>query len=191
MVSNTTIPKKYVPYFEELRPLKEYQKLNFPKNFKSLNYFEKYSSFKDLIKFNKIWIDKNMDKFVFMDQLIVPSEIGLTDIFIKNYFRLGLKDLFKDSVIKTSEEIANNIFIEKAHLQKSMKNLNMIISAFGWGIPYCKRIKNKVILEFAHPPITKYKPFFRAFILNGFLNQIYNKKFNIEEMNHKKIVFSY
>ena len=69
-------------------------------------------------------------------------------------------------------------------------SIKILMSAFGWGVPHNTKINNKIIFNFIYPPITKYKPLFRGLILNGYLNQIYGKKFKCEVIEDTKMIFS-
>ncbi len=186
IIANLKITKKYIPNIEELKPLDNYDKLNFPLNYKT---HPESNSFTDLLKFKKIWIDKENNVFCFQDKTIVPTEIGLSTIILKNYSKINELNLFKKIIIKTSKEIAEDILKDEKTIGDKIKILNTILSAFGWGIPYHKKINNKIIFNFLYPPITKYGPLFRGLILNGYLNKIYNKKFNIKNITNEKIEF--
>jgi len=182
IVASPQIPRKYVPNFKELAPLKDYDRLNIPTENGQTNL----KSFTDLLKFKKIRINGQNGSFYFQNKMIVPSEIGLPGIISKNYIEIGEKNLFKKTVINTSENIIHELFGE-LNFQDKIKAIRNMVSAFGLGIMYLKKIKNTIILDFINPPITKFGPMFRAFILNGYINAVYDKKFGIKELTNKRI----
>jgi len=186
IIASLKITKKYIPNIEELKPLRDYNKLNFPQNYKTSSEFK---SFTDLLKFKKIQIGKKKGVFYFQDNVIIPSEVGLAKMNLKNYSEINELNLFKKIIIKTSEKIAENILQNEKSIEEKIKAINIMLSAFGWGLPYHKRIGNKIIYKFKFPPTTRYGPLFRALILNGYLNNIYNKKFNIKNITNERMEF--
>jgi hypothetical protein len=188
IIASPEIKQKYVPDLKELEPIKDYDKLNFPEEISSVDY-SKFNSFTDLMNFKKIWIDKEKNIFCFQRKAIHPSEVSLIDIGIRNYYKIDKFALYKDVVIKTSEEIASEILKDQKKISGKIGMVNSILSAFGWGIPHYKEEGKKKTYEFVHPPMTQNNPSLRAFILNGYLNNIYNKQFEIKEVTNKKMEF--
>ncbi len=187
IIANPKIPKKHIPEIEELKPLNNYNKLNFPQNYKMYSGFK---SFTDLLKFKKIKIERR-GIFNFQNKKILPSEIGISEIGLRNYLKINEFNLFKNIIIKTSEEIARDILKDEKNTNDEIKTINMMLSAFGWGLPFHKKMENKIIYSFLYPPITKYGSLLRVLILNGYLNKVYRKKFEIERIDNCKMVFSY
>ncbi len=188
IIANPNIKEKYIPNIEELKPIENYGKLNFPDDIDSFES-SKFKSFSDLFKFKKVWMDEKYNLFCFQGKIIVPSEIGLTETILYNYSKIGRINLAKESIIKTSENIAADILKGKQNIKDKIGYINIILAAFGWGLPYHKKIGNKVVYEFKYPPITKYKPLFRAFVLNGYLNNLYNQEFKINKITNTRIEF--
>lgn len=190
IIASPKIKKKYIPNFEKLKPIKNYDKLNFPE--KESSEAARFQSFSDFLKFKKITVDKQNNFFYFCDKIIVPSEMGSPGIVLKNYLECNQEKLFQESVIKTTEGIMEDILKHQKTTKNKIKILCNIISAFGWGIPFHKKIKNQVIFEFLYPPINNENDsLFRALILNGYLNGIYNKKFKIHYLKDNQMGFIY
>jgi hypothetical protein len=172
---------------EELMPSKDYARLNFP-DVKYLN-FPEAGSFTDLLKFKKVKISKEDGGFIFHKKVIIPSEIGLAEIILKNYQKIEEFEFAQHILCDTSYEIAKEIFDKDYSMQDKIKLIKTMLSAFGWGIPIIKKEKNKIIFDFIYPPYNKNPPLFRASILNGYLNYIFNTKFYLGKIDNSKMVF--
>ena len=57
-----------------------------------------------------------------------------------------------------------------------------MLCAFGWGIPYLRKVDNNLVFEIVHPPISKYGFLYQALVINGYLNYIFNVKFKIKNI---------
>jgi len=188
IIANLDIPKKYIPDMSDLIPDENYDSLNFPKN---LNGSQDNKSFTDLLRFKVIRLNPQNNVFYFKDQVIVPSEIDVSNFSFKNYFKSGEEELFKSTVIKTSESIAKKILKDENNIKEKINFLKNMISAFGWGIAHFKGIDRKIIVYFEYPPVSRYGSLFHTYVINGYLNSVYNKKLKIEESTPSRIIFSY
>ena len=173
---------------DELRPSLDYSKLNFPLMNHRLS--DEFKSFSDLLKFKQITVDER-GCMNFKNQVLVPTEIGLTQLSFRNYSKIGLENFYKKSLIRISENLAQSFFNGSNSPLEKIKSLKIILSAFGWGLLFYKRDKNKVIFKFQNPPISKFGSLYRALILNGFINIIFNKKFKIKKDSEFEMIFEY
>ncbi|MBS3087394.1 hypothetical protein J4226_02255 [Candidatus Pacearchaeota archaeon] len=178
------IEMKYFPNIEELRPMKNYASLNFS----FVNSSKNFNSFGDLVKFNKIYINNDESKIFFLGKAVLTSEIGLGELFLKNYIQIGKLDLFERSVIKSSEVLFKDL-TENEDLEYKLKFVSNLISGFGWGIPHFKKRGNVVILFIVNPLRTRYGVSHIKYIINGFLNQMYGKNFKIKKSENQEIIF--
>ncbi|MCW8966814.1 MAG: hypothetical protein OQK82_09055 [Candidatus Pacearchaeota archaeon] len=187
-LAHPKIPKKYIPNFETLKPSKEYYKLNFPKEMIEGSY--KFISFNDLLKFKKIRIDNKRKIFRYLNEIIIPSEIGLTSVILNNYKKIGEIEFANEVIISTSYNIAKKIFVNNDK-DKNIKSLIGLLSAFGWGLPYIKKIGNKIIIDFIYPPKAKFGAKFNSLVLNGYLNYIFGKNLKPHIISSEKMVFKF
>jgi len=184
VVSHLGMKEKYIPNIEELSPMKKYASLNFD----SVDYPSNLSSFEDLIRFNKVKISGSESKIFLQDKAVLTSEIGLGDLFLKNYFESGELNLFESSMIKTSASLFRDLTSDKDYKYK-LKFVSSLISGFGWGVPHFKKNRDVIILTISNPPITRYGVSHVRYVINGFLNEIYGKIFNITSASDYKIIY--
>jgi len=184
IIADYGIEKVYVPDVKELVPRLDYEDVNFRK----MKLVPNTSSLTDFFKFKRLQFDK-FGKFSFEGETVMPCEVGLLDLHAENYLKIGELDLFRDSVVKTSREIAKKLLIQTTNKDK-IKQFENILSGFGYGIPYFKKIGDEIIAELSYAPITKYRPFFRVFLINGFLNEIFGKEFYVKELTESRIIYS-
>lgn len=131
ILASPDIKQAYIPNIEDLEPEKNYSLINFP-------VYKKYPgflSFKDLFRFKKINIDSN-GIFYFKNKVIFPSEVGLNGVIVDNYSKINELDLLKKAIIKTSEEICEEITKDEKTLKNKIKIIEAVISSFGWGLPF-------------------------------------------------------
>lgn len=186
--ANFDIKTKHLPSIKELMPFKDYNKLNFP-NLSKISFSSDFNSFTDLLKFGKIKMEKSSNVFLFQNKIIIPSEIGLAEIILTHYEKLEELSFAKNVLINTSYRIATEIFEKDNSFKNNIKMLKIILSAFGWGMLFIKRNYKGVLCEFKHPPFNKGLPFFRAFILNGYINFIFKNDFQIKKISNTRILF--
>lgn len=182
-VFNKNIKKKFIPDFDSLKPNGNYYKLNFPEKMPP----SKTSSFSDLIKFKKIKVNEN-GRFYFEDKVILPCPNEFLDIITDYYLKIGEEEILERGIINSTEKIAEEILKDK-RIEEKIKTIENMMSAFGWGIPYYKKTGDEIIFDFVNPPITKDAPLFRALVLNGFLNKVYNKKLVIGKITNSRMNF--
>jgi hypothetical protein len=181
IIVNNQFKEKYIPNIEELIPSRNYDLLNFPKKIISS---ENRKSFSDFLKFKKVIIT-DVGKFSFNNLNIIPLEIGWTGLLYHHYSKIGHLDIFEESIVNSSKKISKIIFSNCKNTE-SLIILENLLCAFGWGIPYVKKIENKIIFKFLYPPQSKYGFTYHALVLKGFMEYIFNRKFIIEKTNTKK-----
>ncbi len=190
IIASPEIKEKYTPNIEKLKPLENYNELNFPKEIRAQG---KLYSFSDLINFKIARIDSS-GRFYLNNSALIPVEVGLSGIISEHYLNINYKHLLERGLIGGAEKTAKDILKSKATEDK-LEELKGILCAFGWGIPYYKLSDEKITFNFVHPPITRFGFLYQALELNGFLNYIFGKKLKIKnfnsELNPVKAVFEF
>lgn len=189
IIADKSIKEKYLPDLTSLALLKDYDLLNFPK---SMPRLENYYSFNDLIRFGRIEIKSG--KVLFDKEVIIPTESGCLEIVADYFVNLGRKDILEAGIIKGTEKLFGSLTDNKKELSERLKFVGQVFSAFGWGLVIIKNRENQVHADFINPPITKYGFLYRAFELNGCLNQIFDKSFqlgNIISLNKPNMRIEY
>lgn len=184
VVSDSRIKEKYVADIKELLPAKDYDVLNFC----PVKIINGFSSFGDLIKFKKVNMDNADSKLLLKNKTILTSEIGLGELFLKNYVQAGELRLFERSVVKSSACVFRDLTKNNSYEYK-LKFISNLISGFGWGVPYFKKSGNVIKLTILNPPVTKYGPSHVRYKINGFLNEIYGKSFKIKKVSSNEVIF--
>lgn len=146
---------------------------------KEQNSFERYLSFKDLIKFGEV--EYREGKHHFAGSLIVPMEVSIPEVYVKYYRDEGLLDLMRDALVKSSFDRSKVLF-ESGNVSEKLKKVRNILSGLGWGKLFIdKKGKDLVCNVFAVPVIFgDYS--FQAFVLNGYLNYIFGKNHEIASL---------
>lgn len=183
------IPDVYVPSIDELFLCKKYNIKNF--NLKELNLSsEKFLALSDFIKFRKVKFDNASNSWSFFGENIFPFEIGLFGIIMDNYVKNGYRDLFCDSYREESEKIFFRLLKEEENIKNRVKFFVNFLSAFGWGVPVITKNLDEFIIRFMNPPYSKYGCMDKASMINGFLNVVYSKDFELISADLDKFVFS-
>ena len=181
IITNPKIKKEFTYRYKKLKLPEQYNKINFPqemdlpKNIKSLS---------DLLNFKKISLDK-LEKFCFKKQTILPCEAVLIDIAVTNYQEINKLELFKKSIVDGAKKIAEVILKDKYSIKEKIGALTSMLGGFGWGIPYFKRGRNKIYFEFLYPPYSISGYLYQAFVVNGYLNHIFDKKLELYDIKVK------
>ncbi len=183
--ANKSIPKKYDVDYEFLRPMKKYNLANF----KGDDFETPHSkaTFGDFVKFGKIKCDNDKKVFYFRGEAIAHIEVGLMELIYQEYKRIGEEKLFNDILVKSAEELMEKFC--SGNIKKDLREMESLLSAFGWGIPIRLQKKGKIRYSFIHPPVCRYPPILRATVLNGFLNSILKRKFRVEKAIVSEFVF--
>jgi hypothetical protein len=184
IIANKEIEGKYVPNLKNLLPLENYDKLNFPDK---IPLSKNSVSFRDFVKFKKIEILED-GKHTLNNKTIIPTEIGLLELMMANYLRIGEYKLLKKSIIGASEKLCKELLKDKKDVDQKLNFFKQIFCALGWGIPLHKFYGKKIIFDFLCPPVCKYGFQYPALVLNGFLNKIFNENFEIEDITLKNEV---
>lgn len=175
---NKNIKTKYIPNSNELKPLVDYKKLNFPDK---ISLFSKLPSFENLMTFNKIKVDSG--KFNFLGKTILPTEAGFLGLIVEHYVKINKKYLLEKGLVEGAQNIARDIFKDNLTINDKINTLKTILGAFGWGIPNYQKKDGKIIFDFLYPPRTRYSYLYQALVINGYLNYIFDKKFEIKKIN--------
>lgn len=178
LVANEGIKEKYIPNLKELKPLENYERLNFPEYKTNLEIF---SSFSEFIKFKKVLITDS-GKHEFYGKTIIPSECGVLDLIIENFEKINRKDILTKALVQGTEEFSKDLFKNIKNKNQKIDFLKKILCSFGWGIPYHQENKKEILFTFLYIPTTKYKPLYLSLILNGHLNHIYNRKLKLKKL---------
>lgn len=190
IVANRNIIRKFSTSLTNLSPSLGDKKLNFPMETAENNR----NSLSDFIRFKKINID-NSGKFYFKNKILLPSRIGAYGIVVYHYNKIGEKNFLKKTTIKESSDLFREIIVS-GEKKKKLKFLTNLLSATGWGIISYNINKEKIVFNFKYPPTTSYGFEYYSWVLNGFLNTIFNKELEISKTTFNKnipalsIVFS-
>ena len=139
------------------------------------------NSFSELIKFKKIKL-KEQGKLYFMGKLILPTTTEFLNIVAIHYLEINEKKILKKGVINGAERLASDILKYHKTRQDKIKAIKNMLCAFGWGIPYLRKVDNNLFFDIIHPPISKYGFLYQALVINGYLNHIFNAKLKIKNI---------
>lgn len=181
IIADPKLKRKFVPDYKQLMPSKRYNQLNFQK---VLNIPSNLHSFSDFMKFKKIQID-NSGKFRFKNKTIIPSDIGWVNMAGEHYAEFNIKDVYKDSIVNGAEKTARDILKDKLSIKEKINAIISMLAAFGWGLPSYKKEKNRIIFRLTYAPFSKYEPLYQAYVINGYLNYIFNNKFELQDIKTK------
>ncbi|HJX50130.1 hypothetical protein A3K73_05530 [Candidatus Pacearchaeota archaeon RBG_13_36_9] len=190
VIANKSIEERYIPDTQKLMPMENYNILNFPK---FLMESEKYHTFNDLIKFGKVKVGSG--KILFMGKALIPIEAGCLELVADYFVRINKKDLLVNALTESSEKLAEEFLKDKETISNKVKAIKIMLSAFGWGLADLKKYKKKIFFDFINAPINKYGFLYRASVVNGYINNIFNNNFRIERIDYPqnsnvKIVYS-
>jgi hypothetical protein len=189
IIADPSLKQRYVPNLEDVKRSKNYIKNNFSSARHNILQ-KKLTPFLHLFRFKKVWISDDM-KFCHSNKTLFPCEIGLPELIVKNYDTIGKLDLLKKIVIRSSEEIISDFLEGKKTTDQKIKEIIGLITAFGWGVPDYKKTNDKVIFFFINPPISRFGPHLRSFILNGYLNKAFGKRLDIDKTTDKEFHYSF
>jgi len=179
IIANRNIEQRYLVDFSKLLRFKKFEKYNYPRD---IQFPKDYYSFKDLLKFKKICIDNKTAKIYLNNQVIVPSEIGLSGIVMEHCSVVG-KDILNEIIINSGSRIARSIFSKEKDSGKLIQEIIKTMSALGWGILYYRKVGEDIHITFLYPPISEYEFLYPSLVLNGFLNFCLEKRFKIKKIN--------
>lgn len=186
LIANPHLKKKHIPDLSKLKIQKDYLKLNF--TFKKVDKIGLYS-FSDFVKFKKIKFDES-GKIFLEKEVILPVEMGFFELISKYYNELNLKNLFEQSIIKTHENISRENLKDFTIGSNKINFSKNILSILGWGILNIKKEKENIGVILKFPPWTGMGYSYLPLMINGFLNDLFNKKFAIKKIWYKKENFS-
>ncbi len=162
IIANPSIPTRHIPDFKALKPLPDYNRLNFPVEMESQGAY----SFTDMQRFRKIL---RKSTFEFFGHPIYITEAGLVEMVAGHYEQQGQMELFRNAVKEESRDILLSI-------DPSMKTIKNIITSFGLGIPVFRTGKGIATVTLKHPPITKYGFEYTSTMIRGFLEAALERK---------------
>ena len=170
--------KDYSVDINDLETAKEIIKLSL---FEGVTIGNAYS-FRDLLKFGKIKV--NSEGFYLFDTKgVFAAPVQMLGLVANHYKKIGKEVFFtnclSENSLRFSEDLFSGYFSKKDRL-KFIKNL---LSAFGWGVPFFREKEGKILVNFLHPPVSKYGITYQAAVLSGYLGYIYSKKFEIESID--------
>ena len=103
MVIGQNVPFRYLSNLDEVRPLINYNELNFPSDLVSTTM----PSFSDFFKFKKIDFSK-IGKIHFKGKVISLAELGFIGLITENYNKIGEIKLFEREVARASKKLAGS-----------------------------------------------------------------------------------
>jgi len=180
IIADKDIPFRYRPDFDELKPSKIYDKLNFPNQ---IDRTGNTDSFGNLLKFKIVRLDDS-GRFYFENKVISPTTADFLGLIVNHYLKIDKESVLKKGVIDGAEKLASDL-LDKKTINK-IGYLKTVLSSFGWGIPNVEKVNKKIILDLLYPPITEYGFLYQVFFINGFLNYIFKKEFKNFEILLKK-----
>jgi hypothetical protein len=179
------IETKYMPDFSKLKVDSKYYL-----NFYDFDKFQSnLASFSNFLKFNLVNLtDKN--KFSFINQTIIPSEISLPEIFAFNYKIDNYGKIFETSIINFSYNFSKNYLSQVMDEIEQSKLFRNLISAFGFGELYLRKEGKLIKAEFLKPIFINFELIFIRSIINGFLNFFYGTNFVFIKGDNKTFWYS-
>lgn len=178
IIIDPRIKQKYTPKMSNLKLIRNYNQINFPEMKKTINGLD---SFKDFMRFKRIKFEKD-EKFNFMGKTIIPTEQSMPDFIADHYIKIEREDILKKGIINAAEKLAEDILKESSSKKEKIELMIKMLSALGWGIPYYRKMGEKITFSLLYPPISGYNPIYNALVIKGFLNHIFNKKFRVKEI---------
>ncbi|MFA6088251.1 MAG: hypothetical protein WC755_00175 [Candidatus Woesearchaeota archaeon] len=182
IVANAEIPTRYLPNLDKIKVDLQNYNLNFP--YVLINKKEGHS-FKDLIKFRKIIVDKN-SKLSYGNHALIIGEVGLFYIIADKFIEKTSVREFEFVVISSSEKIAKGILKKHHSEQEKINETFKVLSALGFGTFSYKKEKKLFKVTSTWTPYCNNKFYFQYLILCGFMNTIYNTKFCVQSMRFEK-----
>lgn len=155
-------------------PVVNYDMVNFPKGSVDKT---KQVSFRNLMKFDKAVIN-NKDGLMYKNKSIILTESGCFELLIKDLIEAGGTRLLEKGVRDEAERLCKAILDSKTEKER-IEELLFILCAFGWGVPSYKKSFSKLSFTFLNPPINRFGSDYLIYSLNGFVNYIFERKFNI------------
>ncbi|MBN1502350.1 hypothetical protein JW930_02300 [Candidatus Woesearchaeota archaeon] len=153
----------------EFAPCQHYYQYNFPKHIK---YVRHVHSIKELIEFKQLTFSKQ--KQVFMNHTIFPLEVGLFGIFYYYYEKESLLDVFEAALVKSGRNLLKSFYLGKD--VSKMDAIEKIFSTLGNGVLFISCSSERAIVTCLYSPYSRYKPFFFAHLLQGFLDEATNRE---------------
>jgi hypothetical protein len=172
--ASPAIKDNFLPDINDLEKPHEYKEVNFPKS------ADGFASYIDLLNFEKTKVEKG-GKHLFQNFVVIPSPIHMFGIISKYYEEIDETELMRESLIQSGYSIAEELLGDFKAIKTKMKFVQHMLSAFGWGI-LSYRKNNNLVLTLRYPPLNKFGFLYQGFILNGFINYIYKKKFKLKSI---------
>jgi hypothetical protein len=181
IIISSHFPERYIPNLIKIKPMDNYSKINFPEE---LNFSKNMPSFEDFIKFKKAWIGED-GKHYFMNKVLITTEQNMFAFVGEHYLREGLLDILKRGILVSSEKLASDILDKKNTPEENLDILIRILCSFGFGIPHYEKKDKEIIFLFLYGPVANYPPLYDSLVLNGFINFIFNKRFELKKIDQK------
>jgi len=189
IIANEKLGLKHIPNLNQLKSLSHYTA------FDILNTIDKkeLNSFSDLLRFKKIKIGESGQYFA--DKMILPLESEILSLVVDYFNKINQLSLLKKGLIDGAEKLSKDIFLEQDNTKNKIKFLQNILSGLGWGISYFKKDNRKIVFNMKFGPKNKSSLIYQSFVVNGLLNQIFNKKFRYSKIkvyspNNYEVVYS-
>lgn len=146
------------------------------------------TTFSDLLKFGRVKIDSNK-KFHFMGKTLIPMEGSLPSIILRNYKSAGLLDIFRESILKSSRKLVEDLVRHCDSEEQKIRFLRNLFSSLGWGEIYFSKNSNRISVSFLHQFYKKGKPELLYAILHSAVEIIFVKKAVLKSESDKRLDF--
>lgn len=176
IVCDERFEKKFMPDTKDLAPHPDYEKLNFPSSAKSLGVFQTFGS---LMKHKVVTITKS-GKHMINSKVLIAAETGYLNLVYIMCLKKTSADFVSKTILKSAEKIAHTLTGKTPDQKEKIKKILVLLSAFGYGVPYYELGKNKLNIRFAYHPFSKYGNEFETNVLTGFLNSTLKKKVRLK-----------
>ncbi|MBU0758208.1 MAG: hypothetical protein KKF44_09125 [Nanoarchaeota archaeon] len=180
IIAKPKIKPTYVSNTKKLRTILEYNKVNPAPVKKQLT---NSNSFSDLLKFKKIHIS-DRGKVSYLGNIIIPTSPEFIEIISYNYDSFSCKEILGDSVKNATFRLASKVFLQKEKVKKFCE-LQSLFSALGFGHILMRKAGKFTYLDLLGQPFNKYGYYFLSNYLEGFLEFIYEKNFQLKKIRNK------
>lgn len=184
------VPEFYLP---DVNNIKKFIG-NYEQNFPELKVAANFSSYKDLLRFNKIQIEDNGKNNIFGYSLLF-SEVGFLALLVRYHQDNKYEILLQNSIVKESEKIFKNI-LPLGGTKEKLNFVSSLLSAFGWGIPEFNVSGKNIICNLKASLMYEGVLYLQTYSIKGILQAIFQKEvfivnFSSTGVNCARLEFSF
>lgn len=184
------LENRYIQNINFLKPIKDYEKLNFPK----IKEIKNRPCFRDFVKFQKLRISKK-GRIYFLENPLFWSTSKFFNNLANYFEKANKKEAFRKIILKNTSKISEKILENQKTEKDKIKFIENMFCVFGWGIPKIRKMKDEIFVTINYFQINRYEPVYEVLIINGYLNYIYKKDFKVcraeRKINKQKITIKY